>query len=243
MFSQSCNTRGGGKFVIILLLFSLLLPPFAMGADSVQPWGTLKGIYSQGSVEVRDVARIDAVFENTRATSTSATFVGEARLDGKLVKSLRSNELRVYPREEINLTCYFVPQEAGTYEISGYVVYSKISTDVKESLLRVLPRTDQGPDKEVVQLGAGVATIIIVMLCVVVLYVVKKKDSSGEEDGMYSLAAQFLKRALTRRGWIIGPLVVAGVSVDKKHEARPKHGFSRPSIGSFINYIYKKRIR
>lgn len=157
---------------------SLLFPPATLGYE-MTPSGLLKGIYNEQSVEVNNIVRIHAEFENKGEAATSAAFLGEIYLDGKLVTPIRSNELYVYPREVVNITCYFKPDRVGNYEIRGFVLYSKTTTAAKKSLIQVLPRRDEGPDMTVVQLGAGGMVIALVSFCILVIFLVRRKEEAA----------------------------------------------------------------
>jgi hypothetical protein len=116
------------------LPFKVVQPGF------VPPDGTLRAILHAARVPARQAVRIDAWFQNTGGQAIrSAQFKAEVRKDGDLLAPLQSDALAVAPGQSVNLTVYWTPPAAGTYTISGHVVYDSFFTPDSQSLLNVDP--------------------------------------------------------------------------------------------------------
>jgi hypothetical protein len=115
--------------------------PFKVTAPGLAaPDGELRAIVVPARSPADRPVRMDAWFRNTgNTTIASATFHGEARQDGDLLATVKSESLVVPPGGSVNLTTYWTPPRAGVYLVSGHVTYDGYQTLPKESILNVTP--------------------------------------------------------------------------------------------------------
>jgi hypothetical protein len=99
--------------------------------------GELVEVRSDSWVNVKEIVKISAVFKNTGDVKVSAKFKGEVFSGENLVANLESDELEVDSGETATLPTYFTPTETGSYTVSGFVVYSKKTTETKSSIINV----------------------------------------------------------------------------------------------------------
>ena len=122
---------GGGLLTSRQLTFDIL------EKGTLAAEGELVEVRSDSWANVKDIVKISAVFKNTGDVKVTAKFKGEVYSGEKLIAHLESDELEVDSGETVTLPTYFTPTETGSYTASGFVVYSKKTTETKSSIINV----------------------------------------------------------------------------------------------------------
>jgi len=127
--------------------------------------GVLQNIWNDPWVNIGDVVKIDAYFENQGELLVSGKFKGEVYRAGRLVEVVESEELEAPVGKTIVLSAYFRPEFPGQYVVKGSVIYGGKTTETKESYINVSPQTGQLPaDYTLLAIAALVAVFAIAIL-------------------------------------------------------------------------------
>jgi len=147
------------------------------------PDGHLRGINHEAFGIAGQPVRLDAWFENTgNAPIVAAKFKAEVHrgdANGPLLAAIESDALAVAPGQQVNLTLYWTPPEAGTYWVTGPVLYDGYLTLNGNSILNV----KDAPGA----LGSfpwiWLVLLVLVVLAIVVWLVVRRRQRKGPDAG------------------------------------------------------------
>ena len=147
---------------------------------TILPEGTLtrSGVFTALKLDVKPelgvLSKVMAGFANTGERDTNAQFVAEAYRDGKLIRTLRSEEILVPVGETHTLVSYLEVDSPGEYRIEGYINYEGKTTDSKDLSFEILPEEDEatptseaGPEEN--EEGGGVGAFLWIIIVVVVI--------------------------------------------------------------------------
>jgi len=130
--------------------------------------GILQKVWNEPWVNVGDVVRIDAYFENTGELVVAGKFKGEIYLGERLVEISESEELEVDVGKTVVMSSYFSPEETGKYVVRGRVVYGGKTTETKESYINVNPEGSPLPE-DTNQLALLISAVVVVLIIVILL--------------------------------------------------------------------------
>lgn len=166
-------------------LISDSLPFRILPAGTFTRQGNLTRMVLDGAPAVDSVVKLQSFFRNTGRLDTPAKFSGEVYLDGKLVGTLASEELKVGEDEESPLTSYLKLTSPGNYVLKGRVIYEGKETEFQEVSFSV-PAGDARPGFDARYLLAAVPLLLAAVLLV-------RRRARGS-SGRYAYAGVFPAR-------------------------------------------------
>ena len=112
--------------------------PFTVAPPGVVPPHAELSLRHEPYAEAGRPARIDGALRNTGAVAIQAAQMTlEVHQGGRLLASLSSPALVAGVGAQVNLTVYWTPPEAGTYELRAQATFDGHQTPVRTSLLNV----------------------------------------------------------------------------------------------------------
>ena len=110
--------------------------------------------------------RSGATFTNIGQRSVLARYIGDIRVDEKVVQTIETESLRVQPQESVELIDYFTPRKPGEYVVQGRVRYNEKVTFQKGTVINVNYPPDYGKGVRLLPV------IIYVTLIALILYLI-----------------------------------------------------------------------
>jgi hypothetical protein len=135
------------------------------------------GILDQGIFErlinklwvlVGEPVEIKAQFKNNGERTVSAKFVGDIKLDNKIIEIIETDEIDVDLKETVDIIHYFTPDKPGRYVINGKIYYNRKITYEKSSILNVNPGAEYQQKINIVPL------IIYLALIMTIIYLIRR---------------------------------------------------------------------
>ncbi|MEE9323253.1 MAG: hypothetical protein V3U72_01785 [Candidatus Aenigmarchaeota archaeon] len=128
--------------------------------------GFLQKIWNEPWVNVGDIVKIDAYFENSGELLVTGKFRGEIYTGDRLVDVVESEELEVPVGKTVVMSAYFRPALPGQYVVRGQVIFGGKTTETKESFINVNPgQVVTGPrETDYVAIAFAIIAIFIIII-------------------------------------------------------------------------------
>lgn len=124
--------------------YSQALTDFSvLQAGQIEDNGELLAIRNPPWVFEKDFVQIQPIFQNTGKTAVNAHFEGIVKQGNTIVGQLKSDTIKVDPKQQQSLDVVYQPKDPGRYIISGKVIYNNKVTGEKQSLLNVKPASSK----------------------------------------------------------------------------------------------------
>jgi len=159
-----------------------LLPP-----GTIERNGTLKDIIVEGTLEKGKVGKIIATFSNIGAIDLEAQFFGEIYLNGDLIGTIESQQVKVSKYKNHQFVSYLNIEHDGEYTVKGYVLYGGLPTETKELHFNVGFKTSDAL--------MFLAVLSLIIFFVYLLYCYTK----GKKTVLTRVISYKLKRVLSKR--------------------------------------------
>jgi hypothetical protein len=133
--------------------------------------GQFIGIRTNDIAYSKEPMPIIPMFQNNGIRKVVAQFKGEVinLKTNKIARVLESDSLEVNPGETMEFNMFFIPEEAGEYQISGRIVYNnKITFNEASKVVKVL-----NPDKKSKISGALYLILYFIILLVILIMIAR----------------------------------------------------------------------
>jgi len=126
--------------------------------------GELIEIVNKPWAYVLEPVEIIARFKNTGKRTVSAKFVGDVKLDDKIVEVIDTAEIDIGVGEVTNIQHFFTPVSPGRYVVTGRIYYNKKITFEKGGIINVSPQEEKSETNYLLLLIYLIIIITIIFL-------------------------------------------------------------------------------
>ncbi|MFH1642210.1 MAG: hypothetical protein ABIC04_04885 [Nanoarchaeota archaeon] len=132
--------------------------------------GTFIGLVNKLWNYVDEPVEIRAKFVNEGTRTVQARFLGDIRLDDKIIKVIETDEIDILAGNTEDLISYFTPVEPGRYVIRGRVIYNRKLSYEKSSILNV--NYAQVPDTKT-NIVRFIPLIVYIILLITIIFLIR----------------------------------------------------------------------
>ncbi|OIO61931.1 hypothetical protein COY26_01395 [Candidatus Woesearchaeota archaeon CG_4_10_14_0_2_um_filter_33_10] len=125
--------------------------------------GVFEGITNKPWVYVEEPVEIKATFKNNGPRTVYAKFMGDVKLDNKIVEVIETEEIDVLSQETADFISYFTPDKPGRYVVSGRIIYNRKLSYEKASVINANYPTEIGQGIKFLPLVIYIIIIVTIL--------------------------------------------------------------------------------
>ena len=125
--------------------------------------GTFEGITNKPWVYVEEPVEIKSTFKNNGPRTVYAKFMGDVKLDNKIVEVIETEEIDVLSQETADFISYFTPDKPGRYVVSGRIIYNRKLSYEKASVINANYPTEIGQGIKFLPLVIYIIIIVTIL--------------------------------------------------------------------------------
>jgi len=125
--------------------------------------GVFEGITNKPWVYVEEPVEIKATFKNNGPRTVYAKFMGDVKLDNKIVEVIETKEIDVLSQETADFISYFTPDKPGRYVVSGRIIYNRKLSYEKASVINANYPTEIGQGIKFLPLVIYIIIIVTIL--------------------------------------------------------------------------------